>query len=46
LALHSHTLSFDHPFHGKRMTFKAPIPDTFHRMAAAPPPEPKKREEK
>lgn len=44
LALHSHTLSFDHPFHGKRLTFTAPVPDTFHRMAAAPPGDaPKKR---
>jgi len=39
LALHSHTLSFDHPYHGKRLTFTAPVPETFHRMAAAPPPE-------
>ena len=38
LALHSHTLSFDHPYSGQRETFTAPIPDTFHRMAAAPPP--------
>ena len=47
LALHSHVLSFDHPFHGKRMTFTAPVPDTFHRMAAAPPGDaPKKRPSK
>lgn len=39
LALHSHKLAFDHPFHGKRMEITAPIPDTFHRMAAAPAPE-------
>ncbi|MFP6881346.1 MAG: RluA family pseudouridine synthase [Roseibacillus sp.] len=38
LALHSHTLSFDHPYSGQREAFTAPIPDTFHRMAAAPPP--------
>ena len=44
LALHSHVLSFDHPYHGKRVTFTAPVPDTFHRMAAAPPGDaPKKR---
>jgi RluA family pseudouridine synthase len=42
LALHSHTLSFAHPYSGKRMTFTAPIPATFHQMAAAPPPEPPK----
>lgn len=47
LALHSHVLSIDHPWNGKRMTFTAPVPETFHRMAAAPPPEdkPKKRPE-
>ncbi len=39
LALHSHTLSFDHPFRGERMTFEAPVPNTFHKMAAAPQPE-------
>lgn len=39
LALHSHLLTFDHPFSGKRMTFKAPVPATFHAMAAAPAPE-------
>lgn len=39
LALHSHTLTIDHPFHGKRMTFTAPVPETFHQMAAAPPAE-------
>jgi len=38
LALHSYQLSFDHPYHGKRLTFTAPIPDTFHRMSSAPPP--------
>ncbi|MCB1064136.1 MAG: RluA family pseudouridine synthase [Verrucomicrobiae bacterium] len=42
LALHSHTLSFAHPYNGKRLSFTATIPDTFHRMAAAPPPEPPK----
>ena len=40
LALHSHTLSFTHPYSGKKLTFTAPIPDTFHRMSAAPKPEP------
>lgn len=44
LALHSHVLSFDHPFSGKRMTFKAPVPATFYSMAAAPAPEPPKSE--
>jgi RluA family pseudouridine synthase len=39
LALHSHTLSFAHPYHGKLLSFTAPIPDTFHKMAAAPAPE-------
>jgi RluA family pseudouridine synthase len=42
LALHSHILVFDHPYSGKRLTFTAPVPDTFHRMAAAPPPLPPK----
>jgi RluA family pseudouridine synthase len=46
LALHSHVLSIDHPFHGKRMTFTAPVPDTFHRMAAAPPGVVKKKPER
>ncbi|MDA0813545.1 MAG: RluA family pseudouridine synthase [Verrucomicrobia bacterium] len=40
LALHSYVLSFDHPFHGERMTITAPVPETFYRMAAAPAPEP------
>jgi len=40
LALHAHTLGFDHPHDGRRLTFTAPVPETFHRMAAAPPPEP------
>jgi len=43
LALHSHTLTFDHPYSGQRLTFTAPIPDTFHRMATAPPPEPPRK---
>lgn len=42
LALHSHTLSFAHPYSSERLTFTAPIPATFHQMAAAPPPEPPK----
>lgn len=47
LALHSYTLSFAHPYTGERMTFTAPIPATFHQMAAAPPPEkPGKKPEK
>ena len=46
LALHSHVLTLNHPWSGKRMTFTAPVPETFHRMAAAPPPEnrPRKRD--
>ncbi|MFT5469010.1 MAG: RluA family pseudouridine synthase [Verrucomicrobiales bacterium] len=36
LALHSHVLTFDHPFSGERLTFTAPAPDTFHRMAGNP----------
>ncbi len=39
LALHSHCLSFDHPYSGERKSFTAPIPDTFHQMAAVPSPE-------
>jgi RluA family pseudouridine synthase len=46
LALHSHTLAFNHPYHGKRLTFTAPVPETFHSMAAAPPPEPKASHQK
>ena len=46
LALHSHTLSFAHPHSGERLTFTAPIPATFHQMAAAPPPEPPKPRER
>ena len=46
LALHSHILSFDHPFSGTRVTFKAPVPATFYKMAAAPEPEPPKEEQK
>ena len=42
LALHSHRLTFAHPFRGEMMTFEAPIPATFHQMAAAPKPEPPK----
>jgi len=38
LALHSHILSFDHPYSGERVTFTAPAPDTFHQMGFAPPP--------
>ncbi|MFT6863380.1 MAG: RluA family pseudouridine synthase [Akkermansiaceae bacterium] len=44
LALHSQILTFDHPFSGKRMTFKAPVPSTFYSMAAAPKPEPPKND--
>jgi len=43
LALHSHKLSFDHPYNGKRMDFEAPVPETFYKMAAAPQPEEKKK---
>ena len=39
LALHSRIISFAHPYSGERLTFTAPIPETFHQMAAAPPPE-------
>jgi len=39
LALHSHKLTLPHPFSGKLMTFEAPVPATFHKMAAAPKPE-------
>ncbi|MGD7654334.1 MAG: RluA family pseudouridine synthase [Verrucomicrobiales bacterium] len=38
LALHSHSLTFLHPYSGKELSFTAPVPDTFHLMAAAPPP--------
>lgn len=37
LALHSHKLSLDHPYNGKRLTFTAPVPDSFHRMGGPPP---------
>lgn len=46
LALHSRTLTFDHPYSGKRMTFEAPVPATFHKMAAAPEPETKENKGK
>lgn len=46
LALHSRSLTFDHPYSGKRMTFEAPVPATFHKMAAAPEPEPGKNSNK
>ena len=42
LALHSHQLTFAHPFSGEMMTFEAPVPATFHQMAAAPEPNPPK----
>lgn len=29
LALHAQSISFSHPFHGKRLTFDAPIPEYF-----------------
>lgn len=45
LALHAQELSFDHPYSGKRMTFCAPVPATFHKMAAAPAPEPPKKKD-
>lgn len=37
LGLHSHRLSFDHPWKKTRMEFTAPVPNTFHAMAVAPP---------
>lgn len=42
LALHSFKLSLPHPYSGKMMDFEAPVPATFHQMAAAPAPEPPK----
>lgn len=44
LALHSHTLAFEHPYKGERVRFTAPAPATFHKMSAAPPPNPPKPE--
>tara|TARA_B100000809_G_C15118586_1_gene523391 strand:+ start:1938 stop:2681 length:744 start_codon:yes stop_codon:yes gene_type:complete len=35
MALHSHTLSFAHPYNGEPMSFTAPIPKIFHRMPSA-----------
>ncbi len=32
LALHSHRLSFDHPYRGNRLEFTAPPPELFHRI--------------
>ncbi len=32
LALHSHSLSFNHPYSGKRMTFQAKTPDIFYKI--------------
>jgi tRNA pseudouridine32 synthase/23S rRNA pseudouridine746 synthase/23S rRNA pseudouridine1911/1915/1917 synthase len=43
LALHSHVLTIDHPWSGKRMTFTSRVPETFHQMAAAPPGEMRKK---
>ena len=37
LALHALELSFDHPYHGRRMTFEAPIPPSFHPAPPKPP---------
>jgi len=37
LALHSHKLSFDHPWSKVRMEFTAPVPKTFYAMGSAPP---------
>lgn len=45
LALHAQELSFDHPYSGKPMTFSAPVPATFHKMAAAPAPVPPKKKD-
>jgi 23S rRNA-/tRNA-specific pseudouridylate synthase len=35
MALHSHTISFAHPYNGELMSFTAPIPQIFHRMPSA-----------
>ncbi|HBO96533.1 MAG TPA: RNA pseudouridine synthase [Candidatus Omnitrophica bacterium] len=32
LALHSQSVSFTHPFNGKRLTFTAPVPEYFTRL--------------
>ena len=32
LALHARTLAFDHPVTGKRMTFRAPLPEAFESL--------------
>ena len=45
LALHSHKLGIDQPWNGKRLIFTAPVPESFHRMAAAPPPAPLREKE-
>lgn len=37
LALHSQSLSLNHPFSGKRMTFEAKVPDIFHKIFAPRP---------
>jgi 23S rRNA pseudouridine1911/1915/1917 synthase len=34
-ALHAHTLSFEHPVSGERMSFEAPVPDDFECLLAA-----------
>lgn len=43
LALHSHSLSFNHPYNGKPLTFTAPPPSSFQRMAGLASPEPRRR---
>lgn len=43
LALHSHSLSFAHPYSGKPLTFTAPIPEAFSRLARIAKPETKRR---
>ena len=37
LALHALTLTITHPFSGERMTFQAPVPDSFHAVGGTPP---------
>lgn len=32
LALHAQSISFNHPFSGKRLTFKAAVPGYFHKL--------------
>ncbi len=34
LALHAHSISFNHPFHQKRLTFEIPVPEIFKHLMA------------